>query len=143
MKRHHPERMRREFSVLHQSLISKNYLKNLCLILDEFQKKYGIRRVDMEFMLFAYEYEFFTVTFIAKKLGRSRNKLYERTILKLKQEGYLEIVHSAKDVDGYVYALFKEVKDKNTNRLTLSHKGRLAVQRFYRRLEGEEANHGA
>lgn len=137
MQRFNPRKKRREFHFLSEKYIRRNYIKNLYLVFEDVKMNHNISRVHLEFMLYVYDYEFFTVKHIAEKLGRSKNKLYERTINPLKRNGYLEDAYHAKNVDAFVNAMFEE-RSFNDNRITLSAKGRLLVQRVYRKLEGEE-----
>jgi hypothetical protein len=137
MSRHHPVRQRRQFSKLNKRYVKRNDLKKLSLVLRDVKANYDIGQAEVEFLLFAYDYEFFTVNHIAKSLSKSRKKLYERTVLPLKNKGYVDIVYHAKEVDSYVNALFDE-KLGNEHRLSLSQSGRLLVQRIYRKLEGGE-----
>jgi hypothetical protein len=137
MSRHHPGRQRRQFSKLNKRYVKKNELKKLSLVLRDVKANYDIGQAEVEFLLFAYDYEFFTVNHIAKSLSKSRKKLYERTVLPLKNKGYVEIVYHGKGVDSYINALFDE-KVGNEHRLGLSQSGRLLVQRIYRKLYGDE-----
>ena len=89
------------------------------------------------FMLFIYDYEFFTMKRISIDYGRSTKKLYERQLLPLKHEGYIEDFSSHGLVSKEVEQTFGITQRKT--RYALSHKGRHAVQRFYRMLDGREA----
>ena len=60
MKRHRPERKMREFSYLHEKYVNKNYLKYLRLAETDMLQHYDVRPVEMQVMLFGYDYEFFT-----------------------------------------------------------------------------------
>ena len=137
MSRHHPVRRGREFSKLNKRYVKRNDLKKLSLVMRDIKANYDIGQAELELLLFCYDYEFFTMNHIAKALSKSRKKLYERTVLPLKQKGYIEIVHHGKGVDVYINALFDE-RLGNENRLGLSQSGRLLVQRIYRKLEGGE-----
>lgn len=137
MSRHHPVRQRRQFSKLNKRYVKRNDLKKLSLVLRDVKAHYEIGQAEIELLLFCYDYEFFTVNHVAKAMSKSRKKLYERTILPLKQKGYIEVVHHGKEVDAYINALFDE-RLGNENRLGLSQSGRLLVQRIYRKLDGAE-----
>ena len=136
MGRSHPSRKRRDFSKLNNRYVNKNYLKKWSLVTKDISSNYGVSQTELEFMLFIYDYEFFTVSHVAKVLKRSKKKLYDRTVLPLKREGHIETVYHGKGVDAYVDALFHERGVNNENRLSLSQKGRLLIQRVYRKLEG-------
>jgi hypothetical protein len=137
MSRHHPSRQRRQFGKLNKRYVKHNELKKLSLVLRDIKSNYEIGQAELEFILFCYDYEFFTVSHIAEAMGKSRNKLYERTVLPLKQKGYIDIVYHGKEVDAYVNALFDE-RLGNENRLGLTQSGRQLVQRIYRKLSGGE-----
>ena len=61
----------REFSYLNEKYVNKNYLKYLRLAEKDMLQHYDIRPVEMQVMLFAYDYEFFTSTHIAESLFAS------------------------------------------------------------------------
>ena len=81
----------REFSYLNEKYVNKNYLKYLRLAEKDMLQHYDIRPVEMQVMLFAYEY--FT----------------------------------------------EEAKMNYKHRYGLTPKARHLVQRFYRKIEGEES----
>lgn len=137
MSRHHSGRRRRDFSKLNKRYVGKNYLKKWPLVMRDVKKNYDLQQVEVEFLLFAYDYEFFTVSHVATALKRSKAKLYERTVLPLKQRGWLETVYHGRGVDQYVNQLFHE-SSKHEHRIGLTQKGRMMVQRIYRKLEGGE-----
>ena len=137
MSRHHPSRRRRDFSKLNKRYVKRNDLKKLSLALRDVKLNFDIGLAEVETLLFCYDYEFFTINHLSKAMGKSRKKLYERTVLPLKQKGYIEVIHHGKEVDSYVNALFHE-KSGNEHRLGLSQSGRMLVQRIYRKLDGGE-----
>jgi len=137
MSRHHPGRRRRDFSKLNKRYVKRNDLKKLSMVMRDIKLNYNIGSAEIEAILFCYDYEFFTVNHLAKTMKKSKNKLYERTILPLKQKGYIEVIHPGKGVDSFVNAMFHEA-GHHENRLGLSQSGRLLVQRIYRKLEGGE-----
>jgi len=137
MSRHHPVRQRRQFGKLNKRYVNRNELKKLSMVLRDIKSNYDIGQAEIEFLLFCYDYEFFTVNHIAQAMEKSRKKLYERTILPLRHKGYLDIVYHGKEVDAYVNALFDE-RLGNEHRLGLTQSGRLLVQRIYRKLDGGE-----
>tara|TARA_R110002074_G_scaffold30333_3_gene86003 strand:+ start:7569 stop:8000 length:432 start_codon:yes stop_codon:yes gene_type:complete len=139
MNRHNPSRKRREFSKLSNKYVSRNHLKQLSLVVRDVKSASGVGQAELELMLFIYDYEFFTITHVAAAMSKSRTKLYRRTILPLKKKGFIENVFHGKNVDSFVNALFKDADEKGSeSRLGLSKKGRLFVQRFYRKLDGQE-----
>ena len=137
MSRYHNGRRRRQFSKLNSRYVSKNYMKKWALVVRDIKDNYDLKQTELEFMLHIYDFEFFTVSYIAKTMKRSKAKLYERTILPLKRAGWIDNVHEGKDGDVYVNALFQE-RENHEHRLGLSQKGRMMVQRVYRKLDGDE-----
>ena len=126
----------REFLKLKDSYLKDNYLKWMDLR-KHFVTTTGITQSQLMFMLFIYDYEFFTMKRISIDYGRSTKKLYERQLLPLKHEGYIEDFSSHGLVSKEVEQTFGITQRKT--RYALSHKGRHAVQRFYRMLDGREA----
>lgn len=137
MSRHHNGRRRRDFNKLNKRYVANNYMKKWSLVVRDIKTNYGIQQAELEFMVYVYDFEFFTVSHVAKTMKRSREKLYERTILPLKKKGWIENVYHGKEVDQYVNALFQERRN-HEHRLGLSQKGRMMVQRVYRKLDGSE-----
>lgn len=127
----------REFLKLKDSYLKDNYLKWMDLAVKHFVTTTGITQSQLMFMLFIYDYEFFTMKRISIDYGRSTKKLYERQLLPLKHEGYIEDFSSHGLVSKEVEQTFGITQRKT--RYALSHKGRHAVQRFYRMLDGREA----
>ena len=126
----------REFLKLKDYYIKDNYLKWFDIAVKHFSKVTEITGAQLMFMLFIYDYEFFTMSRVAKDYGRSTKKLYERTLLPLKQLGYVEDFYSSGLVSKEVEQTFGITQRKT--RYALSHKGRHAVQRFYRMVDGRE-----
>lgn len=126
----------REFLMLKERFLGDNYLKYLDLATKHFVAATDIEKQQLMFMLFCYDYEFFSIDKIAEDYNRNRNGLYERTILPLKKKGYIDTYYTSgkntKEIDQMLGVSHK------SSRICLSHKGRHAVQRFYRMLDGRE-----
>lgn len=127
----------REFLKLKDSYLKDNYLKWMDLAIKHFVNTTGITQSQLMFMLFIYDYEFFTMSKIATDYGRSTKKLYERQLLPLKHLGIIEDFYSSGLVSKEVEQTFGITQRKT--RYALSHKGRHAVQRFYRMLDGRDS----
>jgi hypothetical protein len=116
--------------------VADNYLKYLDLATKHFISVTDISSQQLNFMVFCYDYEFFSIERIAQDYSRNVNGLYERTIRPLKNLGYIEDYYSSgktsKEIDQTLGISYR------SGRITLSHKGRHAVQRFYRMLDGRE-----
>lgn len=117
--------------------VSENYLKWFDHTMRHFVNTTGISESHIRFMLFCYDYEFWTRARIARDYANSPKNLYERTILPLKNAGYIIAYfnhgNDSQYIDGHL-----QVTHGLAARLSLSHKGRHAVQRFYRMVSGEE-----
>tara|TARA_R110002074_G_scaffold170807_3_gene333139 strand:- start:307 stop:750 length:444 start_codon:yes stop_codon:yes gene_type:complete len=137
MSRHHSGRRRREFAILNSRYVNKNYLKSLSLVFRDIKENYGVNQKELEFMMYFYEYEFFTSHWAASVLKRSQKKLYERTITPLRQQGLLEVVYNKSNAD-FLGTIFADETKNYRSRYAVSQKGRLIVQRVYRKLEGDD-----
>jgi hypothetical protein len=126
----------REFLMMKERFVGDNYVKYLDLAEKHFVATTGIERQKLLFMLFCYDYEFFTISRIAEDYNRNEKGLYERTIRPLKKSGYLEDYYASGRVNKVVEQMLGITN--NSSRICLSHKGRHAVQRFYRMLDGRE-----
>lgn len=126
----------RDFLMLRDKYVKDNYLKWLDLTMKNFVNATGLKEQEIRFMLFFYDYEWATMDKVAEDFGRSKKKLYDRTVRPLKSEGYVEDYYShgrsSSDVEQMLGLSHK------SSRICLSHKGRHAVQRFYRMLDGRE-----
>ena len=130
-------KMFREFSRLNQRYVKRNYLKNLRNTIDEFCEQHEIFEKELMFMLWCYDLEFWTLKYAAQDFKVSTKHVGGRYVYPLMKEGY-------------VYKYFDKLTPSNTRedhlfrdelkynyrvRYSLSQKGRLLVQRFYRELE--------
>jgi hypothetical protein len=61
--------------------------------------KYGMIPIQIEFMLFAYDLEFFTIEWMAKQLVKSYNQTKDWLTVKLKKKGFLYDYFSKHDID--------------------------------------------
>ena len=136
ISRKHNRKKNRDFLMLPDKFVAENYLKWLDLTMRYFVSITDLSEAELRFMLFCYDYEFWTITKIAEDYGKSRNKLYQRTILPLKQKEYIIAYfnhgNTSRVIDGHLQI------EPTASKLSLSHKGRHAVQRFYRMVSGEE-----
>tara|TARA_R110000765_G_scaffold307957_1_gene401660 strand:+ start:136 stop:564 length:429 start_codon:yes stop_codon:yes gene_type:complete len=132
----HKKKLNREFLHLQEKYVNRNYAKYYGLALRDMVKYTDLTKAELEFLVYAYDLEFFEITWISASYGQSRKKLYERIILPLKKKGYLQeylgVGKNAEDVDVYFGIR------RNAQKLSVSHKGRHNVQRLYRKCEGEE-----
>ena len=88
-------------------------------------------------MLWAYDLEFWTLDHASGDYGMNKDKMAERIVDPLSKEGYI-YKHFDKMTPSQTREdhLFREETKYNYRvRYALSQKGRLLVQRFYRKLE--------
>ena len=129
-------RMFRDFSKLPTRFVKSNHLKNLKNALEDFIGNGEITKSYLYFMLFVYDLEFFTISWVADEYGMNKKNLADRMIYPLVSMGYLykhfdKLTHSQTLEDH----LFRdETKFNYRVRYALSQKGRMAVQRFYNSL---------
>ena len=127
----------RDFSPLNQRYIKKNYLKNLRTSSIEFCKETDIFERELNFMLWCYDLEFFTIQYASDKYDYSYKKLAQRLVYPLVNEGYLykhfDKLTPSQSMEDHLFR--EETKMNYRVRYALSQRGRLLVQAFYRKLE--------
>tara|TARA_E500000331_G_scaffold310044_1_gene316573 strand:+ start:90 stop:512 length:423 start_codon:yes stop_codon:yes gene_type:complete len=131
------KRLFREFSLQDKKYIRRNYLKKLKVIKRSINKEYDISFSMVEFLLWGYDLQFFTIDFASKDMGMNRNNTQNRFIYPLVNAGYL-YKHFDKLTPSNTYEdhLFRdETKFNYRVRYALTQKARLLVQRVYRELE--------
>jgi len=126
----------RDFLMRKDKYLGENYLKYFDLAVKHFINVTEFTRAELMFMLYVYDYEFFTLDYMSESYGRSKQQLYMKIVnpLKNKQaiENYYNNGTSTTIIDSVLHIDYK------TARISLSTKGRHAVQRFYRMLDGRE-----
>lgn len=127
-------RMFREASKMPERFVKQNHLKNLRAATNEFLDGHpDLTKSYLQLLLFIYDLEFFTISWLAENYGMNRKNLADRMIYPLVASGYLykhfdKLTPSQTREDH----LFRdETKFNYRVRYALSQKGRLAVQRFY------------
>ena len=131
------KRMFRDFSFLKTRYVSNNGLKNLHRVRGEFCESNEISFSHLEFLLWTYDLEFFTISYASEEYGMNSVNLANRTIYPLMRRGFLykhfdKLTPSAELEDH----LFREETKYNYRvRYALTQKGRLLVQRFYHSLD--------
>ena len=133
-------KMFREFSKLNQRYVKNNHLKYLRKSVNDFCLKNDIFEKELMFMLWAYDLEFWTLSYAAKDYGYSPKKIGERIVYELVNGGYVyKYFDKLTPSDTYEDHLFRdETKFNYRVRYALTQKGRLLVQRFYKELEPQE-----
>ena len=129
-------RMFRDFSKLPTRFVKNNHLKNLKNALEEFTSNGEITKSYLYFMLFVYDLEFFTISWVADEYGMNKKNLAVRMIYPLVSMGYLykhfDKLTPSQTLEDHLFP--DETKFNYRVRYALSQKGRMAVQRFYNSL---------
>ena len=131
------KRLFREFSLQDKKYIRRNYLKNIKKIKHFINKEYDISFSKVEFLLWGYDLQFFTIKHASKDLGMNKNNTANRFIYPLITKGYL-YKHFDKLTPSNTFEdhLFRdETKFNYRVRYALTQKARLLVQRVYREFE--------
>jgi hypothetical protein len=136
----HRSRMFRDFSMMKPDQLKANYLKNVDLAIKDITKHFDISSADLLFMVFIYDYEFFTLAHIAKAYHRSKLKLSERHVYPLVNLGYIYKHFDRYTPSGKMEDLIfhNETVHSYEIRYALSQKGRMMVAKFYRKVDGSE-----
>jgi len=132
-------RKMREFSVRREKGLGRNYLKYYKLASRDVCQRYELTPNELQIMLFIYDYEFFTGKHLASVLLQGHTKLMRQVIYPLQQRGWIDKAISRGTVGKITMEQARfEQKGNYRARYKLAQRGRLAVQHFYRKLEGEE-----
>lgn len=133
----------RDFAYLPSDKIKSNYLKYYKLCMRDMSTNYDVSISEIEFMIFAYDYDFFTGEAIAEHMLQSEIKLKQRVLYPLLGKGYVykkydRLTKTTNDeVSEYFRAEINRYGYKV--RYALSQKGRLFVAKFYRKMAGTES----
>ena len=131
------KRLFREFSMQDKKYIKRNYLKNLKKVRHMVNKEYDVPFAMIEFMLWAYDLQFFTIKYAAEDLSMNKNNTQNRFIYPLLKKDYL-YKHFDKLTPSQTFEdhLFREETKMNYRvRYALTQKARLLVQKVYRELD--------
>tara|TARA_R100001198_G_C5222935_1_gene204495 strand:+ start:829 stop:1251 length:423 start_codon:yes stop_codon:yes gene_type:complete len=131
------KRMFRDFSRQDKKYIKRNNLKRLKQMRQRVRSQWEISFSDLEFLLWAYDLQFFTIDYAAQDLEMNKTNLSNRVIYPLQKAGYIyKHFDKLTPSDTYEDHLFRdETKYNYRVRYGLTQKARLLVQRFYRELE--------
>lgn len=130
--------MFRDFKYKDSEKIGRGYLKYLRLATRDIVGNYDVKESELNFLVFIYDYEFFTIDHISESYFYNKLKLAQRLIYPLQQKEYLYKYYNRLAPSSYEEAMFKENKFEYRVRYALTQKGRLLVQKYYRKIEGEE-----
>jgi len=130
-------RMFRDFSKMPSRFVKHNHLKNLRSATNEFlEVNPELTKSYLHLLLFVYDLEFFTISWLAENYGMNRKNLADRMVYPLVLAGYLykhfDKLTPSQNLEDHLFR--DETKYNYRVRYALSQKGRLAVQRFYNSL---------
>ena len=131
------KRMFRDFSRQDKKYIKRNDLKRLKQMRQKVTSQWEISFSDLEFLLWGYDLQFFTIDYAAQDLEMNKTNLSNRLIYPMQRAGYLyKHFDKLTPSDTYEDHLFRdETKYNYRVRYGLTQKARLLVQKFYRDLE--------
>ena len=135
----HKRRKYREFSKLDKKFIYDNKMKNLFF----FRKGMKINGrsvpfIQLAFLCFVYDLEFFTATYLMKQFGMSRVGLMKNYIHPAVQAGHMHVLisNTQKEVQHLEEMIFEgERVPKSIKRYCLTQKGKMVVSYFNKRLD--------
>ena len=129
-------RLFRDVSMLPEKYVKQNFLKNIRSATDIFLDGSDLTRSYLYFMLFIYDLEFFTISWVASEYGMNKKNLADRMIYPLVSMGYIykhfDRLTPSSTADDHLFR--DETKYNYRVRYAMTQKGRLAVQRFYNTL---------
>jgi len=131
------KRMFRDFALQDSKYIKRNYLKKLKNVKRLMVQVSNLRFSHIEFLLWAYDLQFFTIDYAAEELDMNKNNLGNRVIYPLVKKGYIyKHFDKLTPSDTYEDHLFRdETKYNYRVRYAITQKARLLIQRFYRELD--------
>jgi uncharacterized protein YktA (UPF0223 family) len=131
------KRMFRDFALQDSKYIKRNYLKKLKNVKRLMVQVSDLRFSHIEFLLWAYDLQFFTIDYASEELDMNKNNLGNRVIYPLVKKGYIyKHFDKLTPSDTYEDHLFRdETKYNYRVRYAITQKARLLIQRVYRELE--------
>lgn len=136
-------RLFREVSMLPDKYVKNNYLKNLRAATNDFlDSNPDLTKSYLHLLLFVYDLEFFTISWVAENYGMNKKNLADRMIYPLMSSGYLykhfDKLTPSQTLEDHLFR--DETKYNYRVRYAMSQKGRLAVQRFYASLKSPDSS---
>jgi len=130
-------RLFREVSKMPDKYVKNNHLKNIRSATNDFlESNPELTKSYLYLLLFVYDLEFFTISWLAENYGMNKSNLADRMIYPLVASGYLykhfDKLTPSQTLEDHLFR--DETKYNYRVRYALSQKGRLAVQRFYNTL---------
>jgi len=129
--------------MLPDKYVKSNYLKNLRSATNEFlDSNPDLTKSYLYLLLFLYDLEFFTISWVAENYGMNKKNLSDRMIYPLLSSGYLykhfDKLTPSQTLEDHLFR--DETKYNYRVRYAMSQKGRLAVQRFYASLNSPDSS---
>ena len=123
----------REFSKLDRKYLKRNYLKNIRSA-KKHMVGHGVSVSHLEFMLWCYDLEFFTIDYATEELEMNKSKMADRIIYPMVRNGLLykhfDKLTPSQTEDDHLFR--DETKYNYRVRYALTQRGRILVQQFYR-----------
>jgi hypothetical protein len=138
MKKRPRKGMFRDFKMRKEELLNNGYLKYVRLVTRDMVGNYDIIESQLNFMLFVYDYEFFTLDHMSSAYFYHKEKLGQRIVYPLMKKEYIYKYYDKLTPNSYEDAIFDESKMRYRVRYALTQKARLLVQKYYRKIEGKE-----
>jgi|SRR5210317_1057396 hypothetical protein len=138
MKKRSRKGMFRDFKMREQKNLSRTYLKYIRLVYRDVSVNYNLKESHINFLLFASDYEFFTLDHMSEAYFYHKIKFAQRIIFPLQNLGYIYKYYDKLSPTKYEEAIFDESQMRYRVRYALTQKARLMIQKIYRKLEGEE-----
>ena len=131
------KRLFRDFALQDKKYILRNYLKRLKEVKRKININTDLSFSQVEFLLWGYDLQFFTIDYASKDMGMNKNNTQNRFIYPMVNKGYLyKHFDKLTPSDTYEDHLFRdETKYNYRVRYALTQKARLLVQRVYRELD--------
>jgi hypothetical protein len=130
-------RLFREFSRMDSRYVKRNYLKYYRSVKLEFCDSKDISSSHLDFLVWAYDLEFFTKDFASEDYDMSKKKLGERVLYPLMNMGFIykhfDRLTPSQTAEDHLFR--DETKMNYRVRYAITQKARLLVQAFYRELE--------
>ena len=118
--------------------VNRNYLKYYRSVKLEFCDSKDISSSHLDFLVWAYDLEFFTKDFASEDYEMNKKKLGERVIYPLMNMGFIykhfDRLTPSQTAEDHLFR--DETKMNYRVRYAITQKARLLVQAFYRDLEG-------
>jgi hypothetical protein len=135
----HKRRKYREFSRIDKHFIKDNKMKNLFFFRNGMRiNGRNVSFLQLAFLSFVYDLEFFTATYLMKQFGISRVALMKNYIHPAVQAGHMHVLISSKpkEVEHLEDVMFEgEYIPKSIKRYSLTQKGRMVVAYFNKRFD--------